>query len=265
MKNIWNKAACLLLASPLLFTACEKNDSGTLEGAVPQTDFTTTIKPVGLTTEVTFTSTNADAFLYQWSFGDGSVGTGKTVTHIYKKSGTVKAQLITAYRGGTSLSAVKDVVLPQNIDFVKQLLTGSGSKTWMLNNAVDAPIVVGTEGNPSEYFNGVKAGGLPPCQADDEYTFTSAGVFTYNAKAETFVAGGVGCSTQRSGTSEFTFGPATGEGFAMFEFKKAGTFIGVTDAPDLTYRIIDISDKSMLLRAGKPGGTVFQMKLVPKP
>ncbi|MEJ7663832.1 MAG: hypothetical protein WKG07_32015 [Hymenobacter sp.] len=58
----------------------------------------------------------------------------------------------------------------------------------MLDNTVAAPIVVGNEGNLSAYFPGVPLGGLPACQADDEYTFTSDGKFTYDAKGETFVA-----------------------------------------------------------------------------
>ena len=43
-----------------------------------------------------------------------------------------------------------------------------------------------------------------------------------------------------------------------------GTFIGITDAPDLTYRILSINDSLMVLRAGKGDGTVFTMKLVAK-
>ena len=54
----------------------------------------------------------------------------------------------------------------------KLLLTDGSSRTWKLDNATDAPIVVGTELNPTEYFAGVKAGELPACQSDDEYTFT---------------------------------------------------------------------------------------------
>lgn len=256
----------VLIGSSLLSTACDKEDTGELEGAVPESSFTTTSKPAGLATEVTFTATNKDALHYQWVFDDGTVGSGPTVTHTYKKSGLVKPQLIAAYRGGTSVSAAQDLVLPQNTAFVRQLLTGSGSKTWVLDNAVDAPIIVGTEGKPDEYFPGAKAGGLPACQADDEYTFSSNNTFVYDAKAQTLVAGtSGGCQAPRSGTSSFTFGPATGEGYAQLEFQRAGTFIGVTDAPDLTYRIIDITEKSMVIRAGKPTGTVFQMKMVPKP
>ncbi|UOQ75376.1 PKD domain-containing protein [Hymenobacter sp. 5516J-16] len=277
MKNVRNKAVWFLLSSSLVVASCDKDDTGELAGNVPQPSFTaSTPRSIGLTTEVIFTSTGPEAFLYQWDFGDGTVATGKTVTHIYKKSGTVKAQLIASYREGTGLSEVKDVVLPQNVAFVKQLLTGTtGTKIWMLDNTADAPIIVGTEKNPAEYYAGGKAGTLPACQADDEFTFTSADVFTYNAKAETYVAATpatatspavpAACGAPRSGNSDFTFGPAVGDGFAMLEFKKAGTFIGVTDAPDLTYRIIDITADRMILRAGKPNGTVFQMKLVAKP
>lgn len=277
MKNTWNKVAFALLAGSLLLTACDKDDVGELEGTVPQSSFTTSSKTVGLATEVTFTSTNTDALHYQWVFGDGTTGSGKVVTHVYKKSGTVKAQLITAYRGGTSFSAEQDIVLPQNIAFVKQLLTGSDSKTWILDNNVEAPIIVGTEGKPDEYDEGEKAGKLPDCQADDEYTFSADNTLTYDAKEETYVAAKQATSTPpspaepafcgepRSDTSGFTFGPAVGDGYAMLELQEAGAFIGVTNAPDLTYRIIDITDKSMVIRAGKPSGTVFQMKLVPKP
>ncbi|MCB2378512.1 PKD domain-containing protein [Hymenobacter sp. BT635] len=267
MKHIVRVAVLgLFSTASLLLTACEKEgDDYTLEGPLPQTSYTTSIKTVGLTSEVTFTATGADGFLYQWDFGDESVGTGKTVTHVYKSSGAVKTKLTVAGRGGTSFSDVKEITLPPVIDIVKQLLTGGSSKTWMLQNDVNAPITVGTEANPAEYFGGVTAGSLPTCQSDDEYTFSNTNNFIYNAKAETFVAGDFTCQAPRSGSSDFTFGPATGQGYAMIEFKKAGTFIGVTDAPDLTYRIIDISATNMVLRAGKPGGTVFQFKMVAKP
>lgn len=265
MKDIWTKAARLLLLSPLALTACDKNDDGVLSGPLPVASFTASQpKVVGLTSQVTFTSTSTDGFLYQWNFGDGSIGSGQTVTHTYKTGGAIKVQLLVAGRGGTSAPAVQEVTLPSIIGVVKQLLTGGSSKTWVLDRAAKATIVVGTEDNPSQYYAGGEPNTLPLCQADDEYTFSNSNVFTYDAKEQTFVAGGVGCADPRSGTSDFTFGPATGNGYAMIEFKKPGTFIGVTDAPDLTYRIIDITETTMLLRAGKPGGTVFDLKLTVK-
>lgn len=265
MKNIWNKAAWLFLASPLLLASCDKNDTGELEGPAPTASFTTSSVTEGLITKVTFTSTSTDGFLYRWDFGDGTSGSGQTVTHNYKRSGAVKTVLTVAGRGGTAISDTMSVALPEiPLSNVKQLLTGVVSKTWTLDNTVKAPIIVGTEGNPGQYYNGADPGKLPECQSDDEYTFSAANVLTYDAKTGTQVAPAQTCQAPRSGDSEFTFGPAVGAGYAMIELKRAGAFIGVTDVPDQTYRIMDITDKTMVLRAGKPSGTVFEFKMVVK-
>ncbi|MBC6698357.1 PKD domain-containing protein [Hymenobacter sp. BT190] len=267
MKSHFHKAAMLLLSGTLLLGACEKDDTGSLEGAVPVSDFTTTSRTVGFTTEVTFTATNTDGFLYQWEFDDGTVGSGQQVVHVYSRSGSVKPRLITAYRGGTSVSAQKEIILPPVSDLVKAVLTGGSTRTWVLDDTQNAPIIVGpNDSDPGGYFAGSPAGSLPACQADDEFTFSAANVYTYDAKAQTFVAGGGGCSAPRSGTSAFTFGSATGPGLAQFELARTGAFIGITDAPDRVYRILSIDNQRMVLRAGRPtAGVVFTMKLRVKP
>lgn len=263
MTNNRNIAAWTLLSGSLLFASCDKGDQGSLEGPKPEGSFTTTAKTVGLTTEVTFTATAQNAAFYSWEFGDGTSGTGQTVTHVYKSSGTVKPRLNLSGRGGYN-SVTQDLVLPSLLNSVKQLLTGATSKTWILDNTVQAPIIVGTESKPGEYFNGAEAGKLPACQADDEYTFSADNIYTYNAKTGTVVAPAQTCQAPRSDSTPFTYGAATGAGFAMITLQKAGTFIGATDVPDLTYRIIDITEKTMVLRGGGPGGTVFQYKLIAK-
>lgn len=277
MKNFRNHAA-LLLGGALLLAACDKDDTGALDGPVPVGTFTTTTRTVGLTTEVTFTAApNPDAFLYQWEFGDsdspsglGSVATGQTVTHVYTKGGTFKTQLITAGRGGQGFTTPKDIVVPSPLNLVKQYLTNGSSRTWKLDNGVVAPITVGpSDADPTSYYAGNPApGGLPACQADDEYTFSSANVFTYDAKAETFVAGATGgCQAPRNVSTPFTFGNATGAGVAQITLASAtpAPFIGVTDAPNLTYRILSISNTNMVLRAGSTAaGPVFDLKLVVK-
>ena len=154
------------------------------------------------------------------------------------------------------------------IDRVKQLLTGGSSRTWKLDNSVAAAIVVGpSDADPTGYYAGGAAGSLPACQADDEFTFTSGSVFQYNAKAETFVAGGGGCQAPRTNNTPFTFGAATGAGLAQFVLDPATPMpvIGITDAPDRVYRILEINNQRMLLRAGSPtAGVVFTMKFVVK-
>ena len=273
MKNMLRAAALGLLMSPLLLSSCKKAVDGyTLEGAVPTSDFTVTTVTSGLTTIATFKATNTDGFLYQWDFGDGKTITTSTptTTHEYSSGGTLQTQLITAYRGGTSVSSKKDVVLPQVSAIVKGLLTGGSSKTWKLDNTVVKPITVGpSDADPISYYPGnPAAGGLPACQADDEYTFSSTNNFTYDAKGQTFVAGaGGGCSAPRDVTTTFTFGNATGAGLAQLVLAPAtpAPFIGVTDAPGFTYRILSIDAQHMVLRAGSTAlNLVFDMKFVVK-
>jgi PKD repeat protein len=150
------------------------------------------------------------------------------------------------------------------------LLTGGSSRTWKLDNAADAPITVGTEANPVQYFAGVAAGTLPTCQSDDEYTFTSANVMTYDSKGETFFADKANytCQAGLSGTTPFVFGPAAGAGVAQFRLTRSGAFIGATDASptEQVYRILSIDNQRMVLRAGsgQNGGTVFTIKMVVK-
>jgi hypothetical protein len=271
MQYIGTKTALVALASALLFTACDKEDQGELSGPKPTTSFTASApKVVGLTSEVTFTSTSTDAFLYQWDFGDGTIGSGQTVTHVYNKGGTFNVQLLAAGRGGTGNTTSQQVAIVSPLSTVNRLLTGGSSKTWMLDNTVNAPITVGTEAKPAEYFAGVEAGKLPACQSDDEYTFSSANVFTYDSKGETFYANqkDYTCQPGLSNTSNFTFGAAVGNGLGQFALAKEGTFLGATDASltERVYRIMAIDEKKMTLRAGSgsSGGTVFTMKLVAK-
>ncbi|MBO0359607.1 PKD domain-containing protein [Hymenobacter sp. BT186] len=273
MNYILNKATLAVLAGALLLTACDKEDEGKLEGPKPESSFTASApRVVGLTSEVTFTSTSTspDAFLYQWDFGDGTIGSGKTVTHVYTQGGTFKVKLTTAGRAGTTVSATQDVVIASTLNLVNQLLTGGSSRTWMIDNAANAPITVGTEAAPATYFAGVAAGALPTCQSDDEYTFSTSNTFTYNAKAQTFsAAAGYICTTPESGTSPFVFAPAVGTGLAQFTLSRAGAFIAATDASptERVYRILTIDSQKMTLRAGsgQNGGTVFTIKMVVKP
>jgi PKD repeat protein len=174
---------------------------------------------------------------------------------------------------GTNPDGTRTIVTMMPYDATapyKKLLTGESSKTWKLDNAADAPITVGTEANPLEYFAGVKPGELPECQSDDEYTFSKDNTFTYDSKGQTFFADqkNYTCQGGLSTTSPFVFGPSAGAGIAQFTLSKAGAFIGATDASpkEQVYRVLSIDEKKMTIRAGSglSGGTVFTIKLVAK-
>ena len=168
-----------------------------------------------------------------------------------------------------SLVACTESAKKNNTLTAEQLLTGGSSKTWKLDNTVDSPIVVGpSDKDPTSYFPGLKAGELPECQADDEYTFSTAHVLTYDAKDETYTAITYECEDPRSGTSPFAFSPAVGTKPAQFTLTRVGAFVGTTDAAgaDRTYRIVAIDDQHMTLRSGsglKPE-TTFTFKMVAK-
>ncbi len=178
---------------------------------------------------------------------------------------------------GTLLNAdgkIVEIKLKKKADLtladIKDILTGGSSRSWKLDATSGAnAIVVGTEGNPSEYYGG---GPLEPnCQVDDVYTFSSTNSLNYNSNGSTFNGGNIApnynCGADRSFTVNFTFGAVTGgyEGLAMLTLPAAPpvNFIGTTDVPaDNIYRIIEITPNRMLLRAGSGSGTVFQFKFV---
>ena len=193
---------------------------------------------------------------------------GTTDSVVNKTYDIIEATSTTLRLQGTLPNGDKLVVryMPQlsQLERTRLLLTGGSSRTWVLDNAAQAVITVGpNDANPTGYYPGGAPNTLPTCQADDEYTFTSANVLNYNAMAETFVAGSPGsCQAARTYSSPFTFGPATGAGIAQIELGRAGSFIGVTDAPDLVYRILSIDNQTMVLRAGRPtAAVVFTIKM----
>ncbi|MBC7446430.1 MAG: PKD domain-containing protein [Hymenobacteraceae bacterium] len=418
----------LLLTLGLGLAGCEKNDTGTLDGPVPAPGFTYSLDASQFPVVATFTTSNPDAFLAQWDFGDGSpLVTGANVTHVYRRPGSFEARLIVAGRGGTgtspmqvvsvptacdieafsnltgcatggnrawtisnqlggitrldaggnvifqsspgalspcqsddeftfgstfnynynsnggtfkddscstALDAVSDFVfrpnpggLPQlvlqakktfiglpdsvvnktyelvqadptvlriqgtnpdgsrtiityrpqlsGLDRARDMLTAGSSKTWKLDNTVANAIIVGTEANPAEYYPGAPLGGLPACQADDEYTFTLAGEFTYNPLAETSVGvdqttgtipgpGVYACKPPRPSTSAFTLASPLGTGLAQLKLANPLSFVGVTDLqlPTASYRILSISPTNMTIRGVRTDdGAVFTMKM----
>ncbi len=215
------------------------------------------------------TSTSVGAWGYQWNRGNGTFVKGNAIdTAYFPLKGTYKVQLRAYARGGyetaeQSVTITVDDIL-NNAQF--KLLT---AKSWKLDPTPGAnAIIVGTEGNPAQYFGG---GGLDACQTDDVYTFSTALKLTYNANGSTFNAGNLApnytCSTDRSYSNvTYTFEPGVTAGAGLATITLAGAiptnFIGVTDISSNFYRIISISANAMVLRSGKTTETVHQFKFV---
>ncbi len=190
---------------------------------------------------------------------DVVVGNKYQITAITDETMTLRATL-----GDGNLIEFK-FKLPSDLDNVKLLLTGGATRSWKLdNNKVPGPITVGpNDGDPKGYYGG---GPLASCQVDDVYTFGQNNSIIYNAGPETFVAGNSGgCQAPRSYTTNYTFtNVPSGAGIAQINLSGAQYFIGVTDRPsENVYRILEISDTKMVLRAGNgTSGVVFDLYFV---
>jgi len=267
-RNIhWN--ILLLLASfTLLNFGCSPDKPGDL-GIQATASFT--ISPVaGRVNTYALQSTSQNAFAYQWDKGNGSFLKGNAMdTAYFPVKGTYTVKLRAFGRGGydstgqTVTVTVDDIL--NNPTF--KLLT---AKSWKLNPAAGAnSIIVGTEGNPAQYFGG---GALADCQIDDVYTFSTDLKLTYKANGATFNGGNItpnfACGTDRSYSNvPFSFAPgvaAGAAGLATITLPGAvpNQFIGVTDISSNNFRIISISATAMVLRSGTPSETVHQFKFI---
>lgn len=257
----------LFTLAAFLNTGCRPEDVGELgQRATASFD----IAPVsGRANTYVLRSTSQNAFGYQWDKGTGNFAKGTAVdTAYFPLKGTYTVKLRAFGRGGYD-STAKTVTITED-DLLNnpqfKLLT---AKSWKLDATPGAnPIIVGTEGNPAQYFGG---GGLADCQVDDVYTFSQDMKLTYNANGSTFngsnLAPNFNCSTDRSYSgATYTFQPGVTGGAGIATITVSGAvpsrFIGVTDVSSNNYRIISITANTMVLRSGTPSETVHQFKFV---
>ncbi|MCX8481589.1 MAG: hypothetical protein ORN58_06700, partial [Sediminibacterium sp.] len=152
---------------------------------------------------------------------------------------------------------VKSVAL--STSDLKLMLTGLVSKNWKLSPGnADAAVIVGIEAEPAKHYAG---GALVNCQLDDIYTFFADGTISYNANGATFNGGNISpnynCGLDRSYTKKAITYSSLASGVAgIFQFTLAGTpdgtanstFIGTTDITNNTFRVISITNNTLVLR-----------------
>ena len=258
----------------LLNTGCKEEDYASKLGTSAKASFKVT-KVQGKVNTYLLESTSQDAYRYQWDFGlnEGLKSGGSSIEAYFISKGTYNVKLYAYGQGGYDI-ATQPVVVEQD-DFTPtlnnetyKLLT---AHAWKLDANSAAPITVGTENNPAEYFGG---GALAACQIDDDYTFSFANnafKVSYKANGQTFNAGNIApnynCGTDRSYEAPFTFSTTvagTGIASIVIPGNVPDRFIGVTDVASNNYRIISISATEMVLRSGKTNETVHQMRFVKK-
>ena len=272
MKKItlaWQRHSLLVLLPGLLLLAgCSPDSAGDLGPKPTNVSFTMTPIPNRANTYLLEASAD-NAFAWQWDKGDGAgFKNGKQIdTAYFALKGDYTVTLRAFGRGGYATASQQVTITVDDIinNPIFQLLTAHG---WKLDPADGAnAIIVGTDGNPSEYSPG---GALDDCQKDDVYYFSTDLKLTYNANGATFNGGNLApnytCGDDRSYAAvpyTFTLGGASG---AVATITLPGAvpnqFIGVTDVSSNNYRIMSISANEMVLRSGTPAETVHQFKFV---
>lgn len=261
---------CLLLFALIsLFSfGCKDEDYASKLGTPAKASFKVT-KVAGKVNTYLLESTSENAYRYQWDFGlnEGLKSAGASTEAYFISKGIYNVKLYAHGEGGYDI-ATQPVVVEQD-DFTPTLNNETykalTAHTWKLDASSSAPIIVGTENNPGEYYPG---GALAACQVDDEYTFTFANnafKLAYKANGQTLHGGN--CGSDRSYESAFTFSTTVqGAGIATITIPGAAPdrFIGITDPSSNNYRIISISTTEMVLRSGKSTETVHQMRFVKK-
>jgi PKD repeat protein len=221
---------------------------------------------------INFTA-NSEFFIMNWDLGNGSTGTGKTVTGTYPLKGTYTVKL-TIFNAGGNVTATRTIVIEETDPVLLDkplynFLTGGASavdgKIWVVDSASAGHFGVGPDPVQAGYFpewyqagaNEKAGGGM----YDDRYTFKLAGfgfdmetngdVYINAAQGPNFpgaVDSGVGDLRSPfnapSGLTWTIVEPETG--FPTLTIATSG-FLGYF-AGSRTYQILSIDDNVMFLR-----------------
>lgn len=153
-------------------------DEPPIPGPAPELGFTIEINGLTLTT----TNTTTNAISYLWEFGDGQTSTDQAPTHSYAAGGAYAVKL-TATNANGEATGTKFAFATNDV-FSETLLQGGAWKVRADNYSVFCGPAMGS----ADWFSVAKAnldGSMTgtddwSCLTDDEFTFSSGGVYTYN-------------------------------------------------------------------------------------
>ncbi|MCH6199944.1 PKD domain-containing protein [Aquiflexum sp. LQ15W] len=221
---------------------------------------------------INFTA-NSEFFIMNWDLGNGSTGTGKTVTATYPLKGTYTVKL-TIFNAGGNISSTRTVVIEETDPVLLDkplynFLTGGASavdgKIWVLDSAVAGHFGVGPDPVQAGYFpewyqagaNEKRGGGM----YDDRYTFKLAGFgFDMRTNGDVYINASQrpnfpGAVDSGVGDLRAPFNGPAGLSWSIVEPENgfpeltisAGGFLGYF-AGSRTYQILSINENVMFLR-----------------
>lgn len=311
MKNI---VKTLIVASALIMvlSACKKQEYSLGDLTAP-TNIVITTEVVGQdanhpdgdgsgNVNITVTADNGIACKIGYdaaspgSYTPGIFGTKFTKKFTKNGVNTYKIGVIISGKGGTTSIATKDVTVRSDFNpdpAIVANLTGSGSKTWVVDKSVAGHFGVGPYVKSSvtpEWWSAAVNEKVACCNCFYTATFT----FIKNAASGTFslavaspdgaftktgalsgglpgipAAGDEGCYAYAGGTSDFSFAPASSEIDAETSTQTSITLIGNSTyigygALQKEYEIFEITPDYMYLRVqGTETGNAWYLKLKP--
>jgi hypothetical protein len=176
-----------LISCLFLMTACEPSIEDKIDiGLPPQADFS--IEYIDANNVKLINTTIDDNFIASWDLGSFGVRTGNEVVLSFPEMGEYFVTLSVFGKGGSG-DVTKAITITQNVTGscggAMEFISACGTKTWKLNPAAGALWVGPNDGSGTTWWQNsdVEVTGRP-CDWNDEYTFTEAGVYTYNSNGD---------------------------------------------------------------------------------
>lgn len=198
-------------------------DEPAIPAPKPKADFTA----VQDGSTVTFTNTSLRADSYSWNFGDGNTSTASDPTHTFASAGVYNVVLTATNAAGTSTKSQEFTVSAGPMTLSN--LIGGAWKVRAADNSVFVGPGLGSSAwwiLPGGFLTGSGTGGDDwSCMTNDEFIFSTGGVFEYktngDARNDGYMGSPNGCWSDAqvaasgngaafgSGVHSFTFTPET--------------------------------------------------------
>ncbi|MFZ4542898.1 MAG: PKD domain-containing protein [Saprospiraceae bacterium] len=169
-----------------LFTACKPEVDDKIELPAPPTP-SFSVAPGKDANHLLLSNSTAGAFMFQWDLGNGTKSDQASVEAYYPFKGEFEVTLVAFNKGGYGTTKQKVTINqddPNSCSGIVALLSDCKEKVWKLKPAAGS-MTVGTPGLTTVYWaNSDKDVLERACHFNDEFKFTSKGVFEYDNKGD---------------------------------------------------------------------------------